>query len=375
MPRTRFCLVFLVLAGLVLSACSGNWGNEQAISSTPSPYSKPTSSLVAVGPTHAIGKSTPTSTRQSAMPTATSAPGRFRIVKISEQGQGIAGAWWSEDGRSVVFATWGESYEIIEAWWRYTISTGKRQPIESPLDLNPEIWTQLEASDVDDVFVWFGGGLSPSGARVVYNRLPAGYTYTPAPDEVYLTPYEAWTARSDGSDAVKLQCYCRHIVQAIWLDQERKVILICGDEGGNGVLVADVDGNSCVPPLDGLGVSHRVALSPDETKLAFPGLIGMLQIVSLDGSEIQPVARWGYMPNWSPDGRRLYYLHVVEEFDLLADVRVYDLDTGVNSLLIPSPLHTSKDTVSIPIGTFVVSPLENAAVFKCGGLCLVTWAP
>ncbi len=311
--------------------------------------------------------------RQVTVSTVTPTPGKFKSVQITEQS--VVGARWSEDGQSVVYATQGERLGTIKEWWQHEVATGERHPIQPPFELDPEIWAQLEASYVDDVFVWFGGGLSPSGARVVYSRLPPGYNHTPAPDDFSLPPYEAWTAQSDGSNAVRLQS-CPHIGQAIWLAQERKILLVCSYEGGGGVSIASVDGTPPVDPLEGLTVSHWVALSPDETMLAFPDAFGTLHIASLDDGEIQPVAQWGYMPNWSSDSRRLYYQHAVEFTDGLADVRVYDLDMGTDTLLMPSPLHASGDTVSVPTGwMFVVSPLEDAAVFENGGLWLVRWTP
>jgi len=110
--------------------------------------------------------------------------------------------------------------------------------------------------------------------------------------------------------------------------------------------------------------------------LAFPDAFGTLHIASLCSGEIQPIAQWGYMPNWSSDSRRLYYQHAVEFTDRLVDIHVYDLDTETGVMLMPSPLHASEDTVSIPTGgTFVVSPQEDAAIFENGGLWLVRWLP
>jgi hypothetical protein len=331
----------------------------------PSPTAIPSATPTLEVPTDTLVPS-PTS------PTGTPHLGRFGTVRITEQP--VVGVYWSADGQSVIYATSGERSGTVGKWWRYQVLADERYPIEPPFDLNPEIWVQLEASYVDDAFVWFGGGISPSGARVVYNRLPPGYNHTPAPDDFPLPPYEAWTAQSSGSDTTRLQS-CPYITQAIWLDRERKILLVCSYEGGGGISIVSVDGVSPPSdPLGGLTVSHWVTLSPDETKLAFPDAFGTLRIAFLDSGEIRQVAQWGYMPNWSSDSRRLYYQHAVEFTDRLADIRVYDLDTGTDTLLMPSPLHASGDTVSIPVGTFAVSPLENSAVFRNGGLWLVRWS-
>lgn len=377
MNISRFRLRFVCLAavGVALVACLGRDGTLQ-VSPLESPRFEPTDGLDDATPKPITVKSTPTPTAQPVMTTPTSASGDIRVMPITEQSK-IAGARWSEDGRSMVYATWGEHRGVIEGWWEYEVSTGERHHIQPPFDLNLQVWTQLEASYVNETFIWFEGGLSPSGTRIVYNRLPLGHTYTPTPDEIYIAPYEIWTARSDGSDAVRLQS-CYHIGWAIWLDQERKVIFSCGYEGPHDIGMASVDGNSFVDltaVFGGLCTSHQMALSPDETKLAFPDSLGTLQIASLDDGEVQPIARWGYMPNWSPDSRRLYYQHLEEFEDHFADVRVYDLDSGADTLLIPSSKHTADGRgVSIPVGTFVVSPLENAAIFENRGLWLVMWS-
>ncbi len=370
------CFVCLIAISLALVACSGAAHGTPTVSPLESPRPEPSDSLDDITLEPAVVEPTSTPTAQPVTTTPTSTPGDIRVIPITESK--IAGAHWSEDGQSVVYATWEEHRGVIEAWWEYDIPTGECRAIQPPFDLDLQVWVQLEATYIDETFIWFEGGLSPTGTRIVYNRLPLGHTYTPAPDEIYIAPYEIWTARSDGTDAVRLQS-CYHIGQAIWLDQERKVIFSCGYEGPHDIHMASVDGSSheyLSAVFGGLGLSHQMALSPDETKLAFPDALGTLQIASLDGSEVRPIARWGYMPNWSPDSRRLYYQHLEEFDDHFVDIRVYDLDTGGDTLLIPSPKHASGGTgVSIPVGTFVVSPLENAAVFKSQGLWLVMWSP
>lgn len=369
-----FRFIYLVAVGLVLSACCGDLRGTQVISPTVSPHLQSTGVPRDVRPSPIATEPTPTLTRQPVMATPTAPYEDIQVVRVTEQDK-IAGMCWSDDGRSIIYATWGERREVIDEWWEYEVSAHERYPIKPPFDLDPQLWDQLEASHVDEAFIWFRGGLSPSGARVVYNRLPPGYNHTPAPDDFSLPPYEAWTARSDGSDAVRLQS-CPYISQAIWLDQERKILLSCSYEGGGGVSIANVDGSPPVDPLEGLTVSDWVALSPDETKLAFSDAFGTLHIAFLDSGETRSVRQWGYLPNWSPDSRRLYYQHLREFTDRFADIRVYDLDTGDDTLLLPSSIHTSDSTgVSIPVGTFAVSPLENSAVFENRGLWLVTWSP
>jgi hypothetical protein len=365
--RCCVCSVCLVLIFCVSGCCAPESVSLPPDTPLPTTFVSPAPSGAPL-----LGSPTPTSTLK--VSTSTPHPGRFRRVRITEQS--VVGAYWSEDGQSVIYATSGERYGTIGRWWQYQVSVGERYPTEPPFNLNPEIWAQLEASYVEDAFVWFGGGISPSGARVVYNRLPLEHNYTPTPDEIYFPPYEAWTARLDGSDAGSLHSYCPYPVQAIWLDQERRILLVCSYEGGGGLSMASVGGSPPSDPLGGLAVSHWAALSPDETKLAFPDAFGTLHIAFLDSGEIRPVAQWGYRPNWSPDSRRLYYQHATEFADYLADIRVYDLDTGTDSLLKPWPSYEPVDALSVPTGgIFVVSPQENAAISADRGLWLVRWSP
>jgi hypothetical protein len=205
------------------------------------------------------------------------------------------------------------------------------------------------------------------------------YNYTPAPNEFHLPPYEIWTARSDGSNALSLG-KCWYVGQVVWFDQERKIIYSCGYEGPPEIHVASVDGTSStwlndMTAFEGL-LSGWMALSPDEATLALTDEVGRLQIVPLDGSPIQYIAQWGTVSSWSSDSRRLYYLQGTGgSFDQPA-LYVYDVDAGTSTRLFSSPLHTSDGmTIEIPLG-ITISPIRNAAVFyQFQGLWLVTWAP
>jgi len=111
----------------------------------------------------------PTSpTPPSTLKVSTSTPPRrrFRTVRITEQS--VAGAYWSEDGWSVIYATSGERYGMIGKWWRYEVSMGERHPVEPPFNLKPEIWAQLEASYIDDV-----GAYRTSGTEIASPRFRA----------------------------------------------------------------------------------------------------------------------------------------------------------------------------------------------------------
>lgn len=285
------------------------------------------------------------------------------IVRVTE-GRNIVGARWTTDGLYVQYVTregeWGE-YELATAAYRTT---------PPPFRLNPQLWDRLEAERVSETVLWFHGGLSPSGARVAYIRLPPSHNYTPAPDEFYLPPYEIWTAQSDASNAQSLGP-CWRYSQVIWFAQERKIIVACGYEGPGEIDVAAIDGSSRVSLSQSL--SGRMALSPDETKLAITAEPETVIILTLDNNETQVVTDRGYVSGWSPDGQRLYYLRTEKSWGFY-DLYVYDLASGTDTKLLSSPLYTADGT-TVPIPLWVeVSPLENAIVFNINsGVWLVTW--
>ncbi len=370
MNEVRYRSVFVCLAAVIGLILAGCWEIDR-ISPVPSEESIPLESPGAP----------PMLAAASQMVTATAIAQEVEVhlTRITEQ-DSIIGVRWSEDGRSVIYATerrGSAAGNWEEDWRRYEISSGAVQPVHPPFEIDPQLWAKLNARPPGPG-IWFWGLLSPSGTRVVYNRLPPGYKYTPAPDEFYLPPYEIWTARSDGSNALSLG-RCWYVGQVIWLEQERKIIYSCGYEGPSDIGMVNVDGSLFVDLtglFGGLGVGlSPMALSPDETKLAFTDSVFTLRIAALDGSEIRSVAQWGYAPNWSPDGRRLYYQQG-QDLSGDVDIYVYDLGTGVSTKLVPSPLRAFDGVpVSIPVGGLVVSPLENAAVFENQGLWLVTWSP
>lgn len=364
-----------MVIGFVLVGCS-RMDRTSAVSpaESPSPELADVPTIGALEPTEARATSVPT----SQLVTATIEEIEVHLTRITEQSH-IIGVRWSEDGQSLVYVT-GQGGNTAGDWWEYEVSSGEVHAAQPPFELDPELWVELEAQPVDMGMLWFRGALSPSGAWVAYNRLPVGHTYTPAPNEFYLPPYEIWTARSDGSQASRIgRCY--RAGQIVWFDQERRIIFDCGYEGPPDIVMANVDGSSAeylndVTAFRGSLGFGWMALSPGETKLAITDASGMLQIVPLDGSEVQAIARWGSVSNWSSDNRRLYYLQGKDDFFDQPEFYVYDVDTRTSTKLFSSPLRTSDGVlIEIPTGV-AVSPLENAAVFhQFQGLWLVTWSP
>jgi len=374
MLRCWFCIACLVTTGFVLVGCSGSEQGMIEVSPSVLPCPELTKRLDTgtLEPTGtepdltSIGQ--PADTTEFAI-----ASSDIRLVKITDQGN-ISDVHWSKNGQSVVYTTYifDDQGVQVKGWYEYEVTCEKLCSIDPPFALDHQVWEQLEATRP--------GAVSPSGTRVLYIR--PSPTCTPAPGE-FVPLVEIWAAQADGSNALRLGGpgrACQTIGQVIWFDQERKMIFDCGYEGPPDIIIASMDERSlvslsAVTAFDGL-LGGGMALSPDEMKLALTDASGVLQVVSLDSGEVQSIARWGYAPNWSPDSRRLYYLQGQEEFTRFGNVHIYDLDTGTNAEFLVSPIHAPDGTdINIAVDKFVVSPLENAAVFQSRGLWLVTWFP
>lgn len=365
-------MVYLLILGLVLLSCS----TRQRETASLSPSSSPTVDSQSGVPTYELRTASP-ELPVTAVPTATGVmtltPDTIATVHITEESS-IAGVRWSADGHFVQYAT------LEGNWWEYELATGAHYSIPAPFSLPPKLSDRLEARRVSKTIQWFRGGISPSGTQVVYIRLPPGYNYTPAPDEFSLPPYEIWIAQSNGSNARSLGP-CWIFGQVIWFDQERKIIFDCGYEGPASIDIAAVDRSTHVSlssfsqSFDGLSLSGRMALSPDETKLAITAEPETVIILTLDNNETQVVTDRGYVSGWSPDGQRLYYLRTEKSWGFY-DLYVYDLANGTDTKLLSSPLYAADGT-TVPIPLWVeVSPLENAIVFDINsGVWLVTWQP
>ncbi len=329
---------------------------------------------------------TPTPLRTTPSPaasstvTATMPSTNIQLTQVTQEF--TEGTFWAADGRALVYATRERSGQVW-TWWQYTVATGEHRPIDPPFQLNPRLWTQLEVYEREEMSAWSSGAFSPSGDYILYTRLPPGYTYTPTPDDFHLPPYAAWVARTDGSAAVKVQSDCL-VTQALWLNQETQVIFICSTEGGwADILLANVDGDatsSLSQVFGGQYNNDRMALSPDETKLAFIDNHFGLRVAALDGSEnieVKTPCEFAFSPDWSPDNQRVYFR--CQGFsDLDSGIYVYDLRTGTSTLFIASPLiATDGSQVNVAGGgNFRVSPRENAVTFRYyKGLWLITWTP
>ncbi len=298
-----------------------------------------------------------------------------RAIQITEQ-EGLAGAKWADDGQSVIYALRSGD------WWRYDVATGVHAPMQPPFRLDLRALgeklgaTSLSVSNFSADYLWFWGDISPSGEWIVYNRLPPGYDQTPTPEGFYLDPYQVWTARTDGSEARSLG-YCYSVGYVIWLNEEQEIIFSCGYEGPADIRWAAVDGSREKDLSSDFGLLGPMALSPDESLLAFIDGVDRLQIAALDGSEIRLISRFGWGLSWSQDSRRLYYSYFEEWGADSADIHVYDWETGEDQEVVTSPVMTAEGK-AVTIGgnaSLAVSPLGNAAILESSGLWLVQWSP
>jgi len=369
----KLCYPFVIACLVVVLGLVSCWGAQRTspLLSAGSPFPRPVNATSIATPTQQLETATPFTRRIE-----------VRLERIDKRSN-VVGMRWSEDGQSVLYATArkGDTEESwVEEWWRYDISRGEVQSTNPPFEIDPNLWAQLAARHSPPPGSWFWGTISPSGTRVVYNRLPLGYNYTPAPNEFHLPPYEIWVARSDGSDAVTLG-KCWQVGQVVWFDDESKIIYSCGYEGAPEIHIASVDGAfsnwlNDVTAFEGL-LGGWMALSPDEMKLALTDEVGLLQIVPLDGSPIQCVAQWGIASAWSSDGRMLYYLQGEDAVFEQSALYVYDVETRRSTKLFSSPLYAA-DGVSVKIPSppaLMVSPLGDRAVFyESRGLWLASWS-
>lgn len=309
--------------------------------------------------------------------TALIAPTNLQLTQITPAF--TAGAFWAKNGQALVYAT-REQPEQGWTWWEYEIDTGEQRSITAPFQIEPQLWEQWDFYERAESYIWGAGGFSPSGAYILYTRLSSDYASTPTLDDFSLPRYEAWIVRTDGSQAVKVQSHCR-VIQALWLNQETQVIFTCSTEGGwEEIWLANVDGSNTFSLSSGVfGGQYNndwLALSPDETKLAFVDNLFRVRVAALDGSEnieVKAPCELTFRPNWSADSQRVYFkCQGFSEQD--QGIYVYDLRTGISTLFIALPL-VLDDGRAVNLAEMNISPCETNAVFVSRGLWLITWIP
>lgn len=303
-------------------------------------------------------------------------PTNLQLVQVTDSF--TAGVFWAENGQTLIYAS-REQPGQEWTWWQYEIATGEQHPTVAPFQITPQLWKELEFYEHKENFaVWDRDKFSPSGTYILYTRLPSDYTHKPG--DFSLPPYEAWIARTDGSQAVLVQSNCR-VIQALWRNQETQVIFTCSVEGGwADIWLAEVDGSNTYSlssvVFGGQYNNDWMALSPNETKLAFVDNLFHVRIAALDGSEnigVEAPCEFTFRPNWSTDGQRIYFK--CQGLSRRDDgVYVYDLRKGTITRFIALPL-VLDDGREADMAEMIISPCETGAVFISRGLWLITWMP
>jgi hypothetical protein len=115
------------------------------------------------------------------------------------------------------------------------------------------------------------------------------------------------------------------------------------------------------------------ALSPDQTKLAYTDINGVLRIESLD-SDKEWAIDLGFMPSWASDSRKLYHFKGGQDWYPLGDIYVLDLDTGMDTKFLAwSDYFPGREYYGG--GCFEVSPTGHMAVVCLADLWLMKWSP
>lgn len=371
LKRYSFNLLSLLL---IICGASGCLGLSDAISTADPPEYLPEAIRDVVVSTPTPPGATPTPTTPATI-TALIPSTSLQLTQVTQAF--TEGASWIENGQALLYAA-RERPGQEWAWWRYEIATGKQHPVAAPFRIGLQLREEFEFYESEESFVWGNGKFSPSGSRILYTRLPSDYTHKPG--DFSLPPYEAWIARTDGSQAVLVQSDCR-VIQALWLNQETQVIFTCSVEGGwADIWLAEVDGSNTYSlssvVFGGQYNNDWMALSPDETKLAFVDNLFHVRIAALDGSEnigVEAPCEFTFRPNWSADGQRIYFK--CQGLSRRDDgVYVYDLRTGTITRFIALPL-VLDDGREADMAEMIISPCETGAVFISRGLWLITWMP
>jgi hypothetical protein len=259
-----------------------------------------------------------------ASPTITLSP---TSIKVTQLVSGVVQeAFWSPDGMSIYYLTEHATANTsccIREWRRLDLLSMhteivKDVPVRTGESHNLP-WLDVPVS---------GQQISPDGNHVIYLRKPEGY-HPPNPlPPMYVDPLELWSAKLDGSEAISLWKWekgCGSIIAVEWFSDNGTAIVICsGFEGGVFErAVVSIDGAKAQPFNEWAGISNSerresldiygvpgyvVQLSPDNSKVAFTRGNGELW---LSFPYAQPVlnkiAHVGFLPQWSPDGKRLYF--------------------------------------------------------------------
>lgn len=327
-----------------------------------------------------------------ASPTGMSDSEPIAVTKlVSGEVDGMA---WAPDGMSVFYLARNSkaSSPCCKAdWIRLDLRTMDRESAE---DVPNDKGESYKLAWLEEAIS--GWQISPNGERVLYQRKPENYQPPDPLPPMYVDPIELWSATIDGTDGIRLWRWekgCAYIAQVEWFSDNRRAIVVCsGFEGGVFErIVVNVDGSGIqafnqwigIPgpdaqeSLDIFAVPGYIArLSPDNSKAAFTKGNGELWIGFPD-TQVPPdkVAELAFRPEWSSDGRRVYYLSIDQpRADLVPDIVMYDLVDKTQTVSV------SQDVLSqiqghVDIGSWIdwkLSPSESMLLVNVdSGLWLI----
>lgn len=291
--------------------------------------------------------------------------------------------------RSVQWASWSENEDLVYyafsqresgkslTWAAYDIANQVTSIISSPLKYDPGVWQRLNVPDlVDSVgYPELRGYVSPSGKHVIYTVVYGN----PGPGPMS-TPYpsartEIWISDSNGRNKTKLfSRYIGHISQAVWFENETKVIFDFGYEGGISLDIADVRTGKLIPLPEASGfrgTEQKWAVSPDGTTLAVIDFSYQLLLISLKDEKTRVIEKNVVYPYWSKDSKTLYYWWGPSFMDT-GTLRAYDVISESVSTLVPqSSFARAFNTSSSLAGDFAISSSGDKILLWGGDLWLV----
>lgn len=372
-PHSLKLTRLLAVVALTVAACSTNVSTH----SEEQPAFQATNTLSRPTRTPFIQLTATSELRATIRTTATpSADVDLRTVEIesSYSNNYVVTAFWSDEGRLVYYAFASFRGEKPLKWAAYDIATRSTTNISSPLKFDNHIWQRLNVPEpLADLALYpeLLGYMSPSGKHVIFTVTRSDPSVV-GPDPNART--EIWIADSDGQRKIKLlELFPGIISQAIWFEDETKVIFDFDSEGGGRLYVADVENGTVVSLADisGFkgGTEERWAVSSDGTSLAVIDFQGMLWLISLEDGKSMPIEKITRNPSWSNDGEFLYYWWGSSYNDTYT-LHSYDLTSGsVSTLVSQSELAAAFD--ALPGSEFAISPSGDKIVFWGGWLWLV----
>lgn len=362
-------LALLTAAGLAVSACSDD---------TLLPSEK---------------RPTSTATRLSSQPTDTQAPlplvsieasstetptptvfGTMNLEALQIAMSGVSSASWSDTGRLIYYAT-GSPFDGTLDIVTYDVTTQLTMSVPLSPTFGLGIPQRVDITDLvgydDYPEIW--GYISLSGRYVIFAVTFGNPSPGPAsPDPSTRT--EVWVADLSSQQRTKvLERFLGNIHQAIWFDDDSRVIFDFGYEGGVNLYIANLrDGT--VRSLDEAsgfegGTEQRWTVSPDGATLAIIGRELTLWLVSLESGESTTIEKYVRTPVWATNSRRLYYWWG-PSFDTIDTLHAYDLESGNISTVIDRA-RLANFFQGLPGSNFAVSPGGDRFAFWGGWLWLV----